>query len=197
MAIPVTVSITRHIDPAHQAEMLAWVEAGTSLAERFDGFLGAGWVRPDEASDEWHMLYRFASAEHLAVWEASSQRAWWLAAAQGRIEASRVERRTGIEGWFDEPRSVETIEQAPSAAAPPVWKQAVVIWLAFFPLSLAITWLTGHYLPDVPLVPRVLGSTIVMTPIMTYVVLPRMTRALGWWLQGRRAPWRRPARPGR
>jgi antibiotic biosynthesis monooxygenase (ABM) superfamily enzyme len=192
MTTPVTVSITRHIDPAHTAEMVAWVEAGTSLAERFDGFLGAGWVRPDERSDEWHMLYRFASADHLATWEASSQRAWWLASAQGRIEASRVERRTGIEGWFDEPRSAETIESAPSApTGPPVWKQAVVIWLAFFPLSLLMTWLTGQFLPAVPLVPRVFASTVVMTPIMVYVVLPRMTKALGWWLQGRSAPWRR------
>ena len=107
MTHPVTVSVTRHIDPAHTAEMLAWVEAGASLAERFDGFLGVGWIRPSEGSDEWHMLYRFASEEHLAVWEGSDQRAWWLAAAQGRIEASREERRTGIEGWFDEPSSVE------------------------------------------------------------------------------------------
>ena len=29
-----------------------------------------------------------------------------------------------------------------------------------------------------------------MTPVMTYVVLPRMTQALGWWLHGRPAPWR-------
>ncbi len=182
MAVPVTVSITRHIDPAHTAEMLAWVEAGTSLAERFEGFLGAGWVRPAEASDEWHMLYRFASADHLAVWEASSQRAWWLAAAQGRIEASREERRTGIEGWFDEPRSTETLEQAPSAGAPPRWKQMVVIFLVFFPLSLAANWASGRLLPDVVLPLRVLVSVLVMTPVMTYLALPWITRRMEWWL---------------
>ena len=33
-------------------------------------------------------------------------------------------------------------------------------------------------------------TTLVMTPLMTYVVLPRMTRALEWWLHGRPAPWR-------
>ena len=87
--------------------MLAWVQAGTSLAERFDGFLGSGWVRPSEESPEWHMLYRFADADALRRWEASPQRAWWLEAAQGRIEATRVERRTGIEGWFDEPVTVD------------------------------------------------------------------------------------------
>ena len=123
-AAPVTVSITRHIDPGHTAEMTAWVEAGASLAKGFDGFLGVGWVRPHESSDEWHMLYRFASREALAVWESSAQRAWWLAAALGRIGESRVERRTGIEGWFDKPGSIETIETAPSAGRPPpVWKQ--------------------------------------------------------------------------
>jgi uncharacterized protein len=31
----------------------------------------------------------------------------------------------------------------------------------------------------------------VMTPVMTYVVLPQLTRRLDWWLHGRRAPWRR------
>ena len=185
MSPPVTVSITRHIDPAHTAEMVAWVEAGTSLAQRFDGFLGAGWVRPSEGSDAWHMLYRFASPDHLAAWEASSQRAWWLAAAQGRIEASREERRTGIEGWFDEPRSVETIEGAAPepSAAPPRWKQAVVIFLVFYPLSVVVNWLAGEYAAGVPLPLRVLLSVLVMTPVMTYLALPWITRRLQWWLQ--------------
>jgi hypothetical protein len=188
----VTVSITRHIDPAHTAEMLAWVEAGTSLAERFDGFLGAGWVRPAEHSDEWHMLYRFASADHLAVWEASPQRKWWLDAAQGRIEASRVERRTGIEGWFDDPRSTEVIESAPSApTAPPRWKQAVTIFLVFYPLSVLVNWLAGEHLGDIALPLRILITVLVMTPVMTYLALPWITRQLQWWLQGKPAPWRR------
>ena len=45
MSGPVTVSITRHVDPPHTPEMLAWLQAGIRLAERFDGFLGSGWVR--------------------------------------------------------------------------------------------------------------------------------------------------------
>ena len=68
-----------------------------------------------------------------------------------------------------------------------------MIWLAFFPLSLLVAWLFGRYAPDLALVERVLLSTIAMTPVMTYVVLPRMTQALGWWLQGRPAPWSRSA----
>ena len=32
--------------------------------------------------------------------------------------------------------------------------------------------------------------TLCLTPLMTYLVLPRITRALHWWLHGQPAPWR-------
>lgn len=180
MSAPVTVSVTRHVDPSRTTEMLAWVQAGTTLAERFEGFLGSGWVRPSADSPEWHMLYRFADADSLAAWEASPGRAWWLEAAQGRIEATRVERRTGIEGWFDEPATVTTDAAAP--AAPPRWKQMVVIFLVFFPLSLCANWTSARLVGDWPLALRVLASVLVMTPLMTYVFLPWITRRMSWWL---------------
>jgi antibiotic biosynthesis monooxygenase (ABM) superfamily enzyme len=180
VAAPVTTSVTRHVDPSRTSEMLAWVQAGTSLAERFDGFLGSGWVRPSEESPDWHMLYRFASADALAAWEASPQRAWWLEAAQGQIEETRVERRTGIEGWFDQPVPVEA-DRTPTPP-PPRYKQMVTIFLVFFPLSLTANWVSGQLIGDWPLPLRVLASVLVMTPLMTYVLLPWVTRKMAWWL---------------
>ena len=191
VAVPVTVSITRHVDPEHAEQMTAWVRAGTSLAERFPGFLGTGWVRPGGPSDEWHMLYRFDTAESLARWEASEQRAWWLDSAQGLVGESRRERRTGIEGWFDPPQEHDVEDLRTLPGAPPRWKQAVMIWTAFFPLSLAMSALLGVVAPDLAVVPRVLLTTVVMTPIMTYLVLPQLTSRLDWWLHGRPAAWRR------
>jgi antibiotic biosynthesis monooxygenase (ABM) superfamily enzyme len=192
-ALPVTVSITRHVDPEHHDQMVAWLRAGSALAERFPGFLGTGWVRPNAYSDEWHMLYRFDSEDSLRHWEASEQRAWWLGSAQGIVGESLRELRTGIEGWFDPPQEhdVEDLRAKPAPKAPPRWKQAVMIWFAFFPLSLAVTLLLGVLVPDLATPLRVLLSTVVMTPIMTYLVLPWLTRSLGWWLEGRPAPWRR------
>ncbi len=69
-----------------------------------------------------------------------------------------------------------------------------MIWFAFFPLSLAVSVLLSWLAPGLDLVPRVLGTTLVMTPVMTYVVLPQLTKRLEWWLQGRPAPWRNGAR---
>ncbi|MEH1017466.1 antibiotic biosynthesis monooxygenase [Micromonospora sp. CPCC 206060] len=187
-AVPVTVAITRRADPSRSREMVAWMRAGTGLAEDFPGFLGAGWVRTGPGSPDWHMLYRFADTETLRRWEESPQRRWWLTSAQGIVEHTRTERRTGIEGWFDPPLE-QSVEHLPPPG-PPRWKQAVTIWLAFFPLSLTATLITGQLIADVPVAVRTLIMTLCLTPLMTYLVLPRITRALGWWLQGRPAPWR-------
>lgn len=187
--LPVTVSFTRRADPAHATEMTAWIRSGLTLAESFPGFLGGGWVRPRHGSDEWHMLARFDSSATLSAWEASSERAWWLGSAQGLARVTRTEKRTGIEGWFDPPESTEAVEHAaPAPSAPPRWKQATTIWLVFFPLNLLATVTLGALLADVFVVVRVAVVTLTLTPLMTYLLLPWITRRLEWWLHGRR--WR-------
>ncbi len=218
----VTVSITRRADAGREPEMSAWVRTGLSLAERFPGFLGGGWVRGardaaapllpsgavgagpatggeergDEHGDEdhagpgraeWHMLYRFSDPETLAGWEQSGQREWWLGSGRGLVEHTRIERRTGIEGWFDTPAhaTVEDLTRPPSpppAAPPPRWKQAVTIWLGFFPLSLLGNLVLRATIPTAPLVVRIAVLTVAQTPVMTYLLLPWLTRRMSGWL---------------
>ena len=188
MSGPVTVSITRQVDPSQEDQMLAWLRAGTELAERFDGFLGSGWVRPEESSTQWHMLYRFSSQESLEAWELSAQRRWWLDSAQGLVDESAREHRTGIEGWFDEPSSVDIQDLRPAAPAPPRWKQMCAIFIVFFPLSLAANYIAKDFAADWWLPLRVLAITGVMTPIMTYLALPWITKLLHGWLNPVRTP---------
>ena len=191
MSQPVTVSITRHLAPGHDDEMLAWIRAGSMLASRFEGFLGSGWVRPAADSEQWHMLYRFADPAALATWESSDQRAWWLGAAQGLVGDHKVERFTGIEGWFDPPTSYDVSDLRPAPAPPARWRQMIVIFLVFAPLSLLVNVLFHALAPDLALPLRVLASVLVMTPTMTYLALPWMTRQMEWFLQGQPPPWRR------
>lgn len=193
MADPITVAIERRIDPARTAEATSWMQAGTDLATTFPGFLGSGWVRAGEDSDLWYMLYRFRDMPTLDAWEQSSARSWWLQSGQPFAREERSERRTGIEGWFDAPSgtlldaaaSGSIPVSAPAPSAPPRWKQAVTIWLGFFPTNAVGTWLLGMVpgFADLPLVLRVAVSTALFTPLMVYLVLPWVTRMLRPWLQ--------------
>lgn len=173
----VTVTVTRRAPAGRDREVLAWLQTGIGLAEGFRGFLGAGWVRPSPDSPDWHVLYRFATDEELAAWESSTERSWWLGSGKGLVAESRQERRTGIEGWFDAPSTYDLV-----LPQPPRWKQAIVIWLGFFPLSLLSAVLLAPRLAWLPLVLRTLATTLTLTPIMTFLVLPRMTKALQGWL---------------
>lgn len=176
---PVTVTVSRRAAPGQEQVVQAWLRAGSTLAEQFDGFLGAGWLRPEAGSDTWHVLYRFTSDAALSAWERSPQRAWWLGSVQGLVEESGTARRTGVEGWFDAPSPV-----AAAPAAPPRWKQAVTIWVGFFPVSLLSALLLLPHLAGLPVVVRTLVSTLCVTPVMVYLVLPRVTAALQPWLGG-------------
>lgn len=195
---PITVSIERRVNPARISEATIWVQAGINLANKYPGFLGSGWIRSGEHSDLWYMLYRFTDEATLAAWEHSSERAWWLQSGEAFMEQSRVEKRTGIEGWFDAPEGIlhvggthidETDAAPPIPSAPPRWKQAITIWLGFFPLNLVFTLLVTYVVPGwepLGVFLHVLVSTLILTPIMTYWLLPFVTRVLQPWLQAPR-----------
>lgn len=188
---PVTVSIVRRVSPERAKEAAAWARAGQDLLAASAGYLGSGWVRPDPDSPEWHMLYRFADAANLAEWEQSSEREWWVASAVGIVQDAREERRTGIEGWFDAPAEVVVVDAPP--VAPPRWKQMVSIFVVFYPLSLLAQAVLTPLLIDWQLWARVLVTVLVMTPLMTYLLLPLVTRALRPWLLATRRPRAREA----
>jgi antibiotic biosynthesis monooxygenase (ABM) superfamily enzyme len=249
---PVTVSITRSVDPARLPEVTRWVQAGVNLANTWPGFLGSGWVRSAADSTDWHMLYRFADANTLDAWQTSPERSRWLEGGRGLVEERRVHRVTGIEGWFDAPVSTTHYDADPGAdsgagadpgvggaprvgaggtvsgtsgagavgargvgaagtgtgtgtggaagriraagAAPPRWKQAMTIWLGFFPVNLVFTLLVTTFVPgwnDLPTALKVFLTTTALTPLMTYWILPFVTARLRPWLA---APPRRRCR---
>ncbi len=177
---PITVSITRRVPPDRAREAQAWAKSGQDLLEAMPGYLGSGWIRPDPLSEDWHMLYRFQDGETLESWERSAERTWWVASAAGIAEDSRSERRTGIEGWFDAPAEVTVADATPPA--PPRWKQMVSIFIVFYPLSLVLQLVALPILGGDPLWLRVGVTTAVATPLMTYLLLPLVTRALRPWL---------------
>jgi len=177
------VSIRRKVDPARFDEATHWVQTGMDLANEYPGFLGSGWVRAHAGSGHWHMLYKFQDAASLEAWENSIARTSWLHEGEGLVLEAHVVKRTGIEGWFDESQE----NAGPSALIqPPRWKQAVAIGLGFFPLNVIFTYLVTGVDPhwnDIPTVLRILLTTLVMAPTMTYLVMPFITRRLRPWLQ--------------
>jgi uncharacterized protein len=82
---------------------------------------------------------------------------------------------TGLETWF-------TLPGQPGAAPPPAYKMALLTWITIFPLITAIVAITGPLLKDLPLAVRLGITSAPAVPLMTWVVMPRVTRLLHRWL---------------
>ena len=173
---PVTMLVTRHITPERYSDFLSWMRQGEILAAGFPGFLGSGVLQPPEGGDQYQIVLRFVDEASLNRWEQSLPRRMWLERGAALVRASHARRVSGMDSWFG-PQG--------GTGAPPRWKQAVTIWLAYFPVLLAFTLLVSEHLSALPVFWRALITSVTMTPVMVFVCIPFVTRRLGRWLRPR------------
>jgi antibiotic biosynthesis monooxygenase (ABM) superfamily enzyme len=174
---PVTTTVTRRVRPGHEVFYEQFLEGIIAAARRFPGHLGVEVFRPPSAtSGEYRIVYRFDTAEHLRAWLASDEHAAWLERAEPHaVGPTRTSLVTGLESWF-------TLPAQPGLAPPPPYKMALLTWITIFPLITVIVVITGPRLAGLPLVPRLGITTALTVPLMTWVVMPRVTRLLRRWL---------------
>lgn len=66
---------------------------------------------------------------------------------------------------------------------PKRWKMAIVIWLAIYPLITVVSLLIGPHIGKIEFVPlRTLILTIILVPIMVYIMIPTVQKLLKDWL---------------
>lgn len=174
---PVTAVASRRVKPGRENEFEEWATGITAEAGRFDGYLGSNIFRPNsDADDEYQIVFKFDHASNLDLWQNSNERRRWNERARNLIkEEPKVQVLTGLETWF-------TLPSKNGAPPPPRYKMVVVTWIAVFPLATLVFMLLQPLLGNAPAVLRTLVFTVIMVSMMTYVVMPRMTRLFSFWL---------------
>lgn len=173
---PVTAVASRRVLPGREEEYERWVSGILEAAHAFPGYLGSEVMRPSgPEDDEYRIIFRFDHASNLRRWEDSEERRRHLREVRPLIRHEEVRTLTGLETWF-------TLPSKPGEPAPPRYKMAVVTWLAVFPLITVIFVAFEPLLNRLPMLLRTLVLTLVMVALMTYVVMPRMTRLFAFWL---------------
>ena len=147
-------------------------DAGT-----FNGYLGAHILRPElGVSSDYVIVVQFETCQQLDAWMQSETRRGWIERVQPLIrEPESVKVLTGLEPWFQLPGR-------PRPQAPKRYKQALLVWLGVAGLSLLVGPLVGTLLPGAPQVLRMLISTGITVALLTYWVMPWLTRCCKGWL---------------
>jgi uncharacterized protein len=127
------------------------------------------------AAGPYRVVYRFDTAQHLRAWLDSQEHAVWLERAEPHV-LGPLHRQVlvGLEAWF-------TLSTQPGLP-PPRYKMAILTWVTIFPLITLLVVATAPLLGRLPLVVRLAVTTGVTVSLMTWVVMPRVTRLLGRWL---------------
>jgi uncharacterized protein len=180
---PVTTTVSRRVRPGHETAYEGFLAGISGAARAFPGYLGVEVFRPAPGQGgEYRTVYRFDTAAHLHAWQDSAERAAWLERAEPHVIGPlRTQVLTGLEGWF-------TLPTQPGVLPPPAAKMALVTWAAIFPLLTLVVVATAPLVGGWPLVARLAVTTAVTVPLMTWVVMPRMTRLLHRWLYPDRRP---------
>ncbi|WP_055401503.1 MULTISPECIES: antibiotic biosynthesis monooxygenase [unclassified Mycobacterium] len=117
-------------------------------------------------------LLTFHTRDDLDRWMRSAQRRDILRAMSALTESERtVNVVGGYAGWF-----------SPPGAAPKQWKQAIAVIAGLIPVSLLVTAVRQSTVPDLPLWAVVPLTAVANVAILTWLVMPLITRALRGWL---------------
>lgn len=174
---PVTVMVVRTVRAGAEAEFEGAMAALTASALSYPGHMGVNIFRPEAAGDRrYRIVFRFDSGAHLDAWRASDETRRLLERVQNVTEGEpEVTELTGLEAWF-------TLPGRPAASPPPRSRMALVTWGALWPLVTILLGVLGPWMEPLPFLLRTGILTGLVTVLMTWVVMPRLTARLSGWL---------------
>jgi antibiotic biosynthesis monooxygenase (ABM) superfamily enzyme len=172
----VTVVISQLVKPGCTEDYEDWLKHITSVARTYVGHLGTNIIRPQPGTQpEYVIIFRFDSYENLKVWMTSSDREYWLNQGKHLVQSDpKVQQISGLEAWFSLPGQI--------LKTPPRYKTALLTWGVVYILINLLGRILTPLLQNIhPLIASLINSGI-MVVLLTYVIMPRVSRLFSKWL---------------
>lgn len=170
--MPIHVAITRKVLPGKEKEFEAALRDFLGQSFLHTGVHGAMMIKPlQDGNNEIGILRTFANEAERDAFYQSKQFLDWEAYASTLTEEPMYRNLTGLEAWFRSP------------TPPPRWKMAAATLLGVFPTSLFLNFTIGFLIKELPLPVRLLIIAVCMVAVLTWVVMPLVTRLLKPWLR--------------
>ncbi len=174
-AQPIHVAITRRIKPGCEQEFQTALKEffARSLAE--SGVHGAAMIvpPPGSSSTEYGIIRSFANAAERDAFYASPMYLDWkkrvAPLADGEPEARELH---GLEAFF----------RGKNSAPPPRWKMGIATYLGVVPVIMTLALTLGRLIRSWNFVLYNLVFNACVVVLLTWVVMPLITRALQGWL---------------
>jgi len=185
-AQPVTVVITRRVQAGREADYEAWLSRLQAEGRSLPGYLGVTTQRPAPGGPrEYVSAIRFATLADLRRFETGGLHRRAMVEVADLVEADAVwQELTGLEFWFTPPPG--TVVPQPSRP-----RMALLMIVVVFTLVLSLGALVNALAAlspwPLPYAVRLLITITVEVLLMTYWLMPQLTRRLARWIYPPRA----------
>lgn len=175
---PVTVMFTEYVRPDRIEDFEQWSAGVHSDARQSSGFISVDVIRPTSGDVfEYTTLMKFDSYENLKRWSDSASLAHWMEQLPALlIVKTQPQSSVGMQLWFDRPGTPHPLIK------PPFWKSSVVGVISVYPLVVLLNWGLAPVTQAFPEKIALLVNVIVLSALLTYPVMPWVTRLLRGWL---------------
>lgn len=172
----VTVVVTRKVKRSRESDYEDWLRRLLEEAKAMKGYLGATIQKPAPGSTEYTSVFRFDTVDNLRKFEESELRSRYLREVVDYVDADAIWKKfTGLEFWFSPPKGA--IIPQPSR-----FRMALVMIAVIFGLVLSIGQVVGMVAAEVPSYIRLFVTISIEIFLMTYVLMPRITKLLAKWI---------------
>ncbi len=176
---PITLVISEVVEPNLIEEYENWSKGINQSAQQFEGFLGVDIIRPrDHQYPEYVVIVKFENYSHCKNWLTSPVYKQWMQKSQEFISTrSQQHQQNGLELWFSLPKS-----KSVNPTEPPYYKQVIIGVITVYPLILLSNFFVAPLLQGIPALLSLLISVIFVSALLTYPVMPYLTKILAFWL---------------
>ena len=174
---PVTTMITRRIRPGREKDYEAWIHSIGAAALEYPGHQGVTVLGPHGmAPVSYTVIFTFDTSANLQGWMTSTDRQEWLDEGEAlTLDDEDVQTLTGLERWFTLPN--RTVNRPP-----PRYKMALLTGLGVYPMLVLLGYALNPLIGSWPLPLRMLVSLSIGIPLMTWHIMPTLSRAFFNWL---------------
>jgi uncharacterized protein len=186
---PVTVIVKRIAKKDRIKEFEEWLSGISKEVSRQEGSMGIDIIKPtsnasSKSKFEYVIIFRFNNYDNLAKWEKSPIRNEWLQKGRKLVEADPdVQKMTGLEFWFT-PNFKDEYSSMIPLQPPPRYKM-VIVTIPVISILLMTLVPQIHFLTEMLSIPFPIRLVIALTItvlLMTYVIMPFLTKLLKPWL---------------
>lgn len=160
-----------------------WHAKVTRTAWRFKGYIRTDLLPPVKGQKQlkWYSIVHFDSPENLNAWLKWEEREAAINTEDHPVESYQFKSfTTGLEGWFSSKLGGEQM-----GLGPPAWKQNLAVVLGLYPTLMIQSVLLGALgiMKHLPHSSAMLLDNFISCSLLTWLVMPFVTRSLSFWLR--------------